>query len=184
MNMKKVLFMLVAAVCSLAATATDYTGRLTVEINGEGTQQGTTISINENGGKYDLSLNNFKLISGDDVMGVGNISLTGVEATEAFGIKTIKFDAPIIITEGDDPEIDTWIGPLLEEVPLKLVADFDKSVLSVSIDIDMMESLEQIINVKFVGSAPSAGGLKGDMNDDNKIDIVDVNAIINKILGL
>lgn len=180
MNMKKVLFMLVAAVCSLAATATDYTGRLTVAINGEGTQQGTTISINENGGKYDLSLNNFKLISGDDVMGVGNISLTGVEATEAFGIKTIKFDAPIIITEGNDPEI-TWVGPLLEEVPLKLVADFDKSVLSVSIDIDMMESLEQIINVKFVGSA---GGLKGDMNDDNKIDIVDVNAIINKILGL
>ncbi|MBQ0115423.1 MAG: calycin-like domain-containing protein [Bacteroidales bacterium] len=178
--MKKVLFMLVAAVCSLAATATDYTGRLTVAINGEGTQQGTTISINENGGKYDLSLNNFKLISGDDVMGVGNISLTGVEATEAFGIKTIKFDAPIIITEGNDPEI-TWVGPLLEEVPLKLVADFDKSVLSVSIDIDMMESLEQIINVKFVGSA---GGLKGDMNDDNKIDIVDVNAIINKILGL
>ncbi len=165
----------------MAAWATNYTGQLNVTVNGNLTQMGTTIALDQNGDKYNFSLKNFKLVNGEQVIGVGNIELNDLEAAEAYGIKTITVEKDIMITEGDDPTIDQWIGPVISPIPLKLVAKFNDQVLSVDIDINMV-TLGQIIKVNFVGNTPSTPS--GDVNGDGKINVSDVSALINIILGI
>ena len=177
--MKKALLLVAGFVCTMAAWATNYTGQLNVTVNGQLTQLETTIALDQAGDKYNFSLKNFKLINGDLVIGVGNIELNDLEAAEAYGIKTITVDQDIMITEGDDPTIDQWIGPAISPIPLKLVAKFNNQVLSVDIDIDMSSTLQQIIKVNFVGNTPA-----GDVNGDGKINVSDVTALINIILGV
>ncbi len=173
--------MLAAASCSLAAVATDYTGKLTVTINGVSTSQETTIQISDNDGKYDLDLNNFKLVDGDNTIGVGNINIHGLEATTAYGFSTIQYSDSIQVTAGDDPTVDFWMGPYLSYVPVDITADFNDDVVSFNIDIDMSTSLGQIIEVTFVGVAPE--GLRGDINEDGSVDISDVNTVTNIVIG-
>ena len=180
-QMKKALLLVAGFVCSMAAWATNYTGQLNVTVNGNLTQMGTTIALDQNGDNYNFSLKNFKLINGEQVIGVGNIELNDLQAAEAYGIKTITVDQDIMITEGDDPSIDQWIGPVISPIPLKLVAKFNDQVLSVDIDITMV-TLGQIIKVTFVGSTPSTPS--GDVNGDGKINVSDVSALINIILGI
>lgn len=183
--MKKVFVMLAAAACSLAAMATEYTGKLTVSINGVSASQETTISIDEESGKYNLDLNNFILVSEETTIGVGNINLHGIDATNEFGFNNIKFNGSVQIAEGDLEGIDFWMGPILGDVPLVMNADFNKSTLSVHIDIDMVETaLEQMILVDFVGNAPIAPAKPDpDVNGDGLVDVSDVNTVINSILG-
>ena len=50
---------MLAAVTALAALATDYTGTLTVTVNGESTSAESTISVIPSGDDYTLSINNF-----------------------------------------------------------------------------------------------------------------------------
>ena len=164
----------------MAAWATDYTGQLTVTVNGVSNQMSTKINLVENGGKYNFNLKNFALDAGDGlVIGVGNIELNDLDAVEAYGIKTISINQDIMITEGDDPNIDQWIGPGISPVPVVLTARFNKQVISVDIDIDMTDTLVQIIKVNFVGNTPA-----GDVNCDGKINVSDVTALINIILGI
>ena len=164
----------------MAAWATDYTGQLTVTVNGVSNQMSTKINLVENGGKYNFNLKNFALDAGDGlVIGVGNIELNDLDAVEAYGIKTISINQDIMITEGDDPNIDQWIGPGISPVPVVLTARFNKQVISVDIDIDMTDTLVQIIKVNFVGNTPA-----GDVNCDGKINMSDVTALINIILGI
>ena len=180
-QMKKALLLVAGFVCTMAAWATNYTGQLNVTVDGNLTQMGTTIALDQNGDNYNFSLKNFKLINGELVIGVGNIELNDLEATEAYGIKTITIDQDIMITEGDDPSIDQWIGPAISPIPLKLVAKFNNQVLSVDIDINLV-ALGQIIKVTFVGNTPSAP--TGDVNGDGKVNVSDVSALINIILGI
>ncbi|MBQ2165102.1 MAG: hypothetical protein II445_11415, partial [Muribaculaceae bacterium] len=79
--MKKLLSTMFAAVTALTALATNYTGTLTVTINGEPTtQDGVEIIINANdNGNYDLKLNNF-ILTGENAMPVGNINLEDIQA--------------------------------------------------------------------------------------------------------
>ena len=178
--MKKALLLVAGFVCAMAAWATDYTGQLTVTVNGVSNQMSTKINLVENGGKYNFNLKNFALDAGDGlVIGVGNIELNDLDAVEAYGIKTISINQDIMITEGDDPNIDQWIGPGISPVPVVLTARFNKQVISVDIDIDMTDTLVQIIKVNFVGNTPA-----GDVNCDGKINMSDVTALINIILGI
>lgn len=177
--MKKALLLLAGFVCAISAWATEYTGQLNVTVNGNLTQMKTAITLDKAGDKYNFSLKNFKLINGEQVIGVGNIELNDLEAVEAYGIKTITVDQNITIVDGDDPSIDQWIGPLISPIPLKLVAKFNNQVLSVDIDIDMSSTLQQIIKVNFVGNTPV-----GDVNADGKINVSDVTTLINIILGV
>lgn len=179
--MKKVIIMLAAAVCSLASMAAEYTGKLTVSVNGVGASMETTIQAAKENGKVNFDLKNFCLKSEDGLMGVGNISLHNLDGTDDCGYTNIKFDDKITIAEGDLEGIDFWIGPALEEVPIVMNCDFNDTALSVNIDIDMVDSLGQVIKVNFVGTAPS---IKGDVNGDGGVDVSDVNAIINVILGI
>lgn len=178
--MKKALLLVACFVCAVAAWTTEYTGQLTVTVNGEINQMSTKINLVENGGKYTFSLKNFALDAGDGlVIGVGNIELNDLDAVEAYGIKTITVNQNITITEGDDPDIDQWIGPGISPVPVVLTARFNNQVMSVDIDIDMTDTLGQIIKVNFVGNIPA-----GDVNCDGKINVSDVTALINIILGI
>ncbi len=179
--MKKILAFFVAAVCAVSAMATNYEGELVVAINEETTAMGTNITVDKTDAGYDLSIKNFKLVAGDQVLPVGNIELKGCEGTDAYGITTIKFNKKVTITAGDDPTIDadSWMGPMLGEVPIVMTAKLNDTVLSVNIDIDM-QVLEQVIKVGFVGNAPAPA--KGDINEDGLLNVGDVSALINMLL--
>ena len=177
--MKKALLLVAGLVCAMTALATDYTGQLTVTVNDVVNEMSAKINLVENGGKYNFNLKNFALNAGDGlVIGVGNIELNDLDAVEAYGIKTISLDQDIMITEGDDPNIDQWIGPGISPVPVVLTAKYNNQVLSVNIDITMV-ALGQIIKVTFVGNTPA-----GDVNTDGKINVSDVTTLINIILGV
>ncbi len=181
--MKKVIILLAAAVCSLASMATDYTGKLTVSVNGVVTPMEATIQVTEVDGKINFDLNNFCLQSEDGVIGVGNINLHGLEGETTCGYTNIKYNDNVSITEGNLEGVDFWMGPILGAVPVVMNCDYNEAAMSVNIDIDMMSTLEQVIKVNFVGTAPAQGGITGDVNGDGAVDVSDVNSVINIMLG-
>lgn len=126
-------------------TITEYTNDLTVTVNGATTApQTTTIQlVDELDGTKSFVLNNFVLGEGEDQMGIGNIKLTNVEIDANGNINTTQ---TILIESGDDPNID-WFGPMLGEVPVELSANINNGEMIAKIDIDMMGSLGQIIEV-------------------------------------
>ena len=125
----------------------EYTDNLIVTIDGESTDpQETTIFVEQNtNGTYKLSLNNFTL---GGMIQVGNIVLDGITATESNGIKSFQTSQDIFITAGEGNEED-WLGPMLGAIPVSLIGKMDAERLFCNIDIDMSESLGQIINVVF-----------------------------------
>ena len=148
--MKKLLSTMLAAVTALTALATNYTGTLTVTINGESTtQDGVEITVDQSGNDYTLSLNNFKM----DFIPVGNIVVTA-PGTTANGFTSIVTSQSINITAGDEGE--EWIGPTLGEVPINMVLAFNDYAMSTNIDIFMAE-LGQNINVKFAQDGEATG---------------------------
>ena len=137
-----------------------YTDNLVVTINGASSEpQPTTISVTEGvDGKYTLSLNNFML----ETIAVGNIVLTGISVDEANGIKNFSTKQNINITEGEDAS-QSWIGPMLGEVPVDLKGKMTADKLYCTIDIDMSEMLGQVINVVFGNDITSGiSAVKGD----------------------
>ena len=179
--MRKLFAFVATVACAFSAMATNYQGELTVTVNDETAVQGTEITVTNADSLYDLSIKNFKLVSGELVLPVGNIELKGCQGTDAYGITTIKFNKKVTITAGDDPTIDadSWMGPMLGEVPIVMTAKLNDTVLSVNIDIDM-QVLEQVIKVGFVGNAPAPA--KGDINEDGLLNVGDVSALINMLL--
>lgn len=139
--MKKLFSTMLAAVTALAALATDYTGTLTVTVNGESTNSESTISVVQNGNDYTLSINNFEL----EGLPIGNIVVTAPGSTSN-GLTSIVTSQDITITAGD--EGDEWLGPMLGVVPINMVLAFNNYAMTTNIDIYMAE-LEQTINVKF-----------------------------------
>ena len=133
--MKKIITLSALALMALTAGATDYTDRLSVSLGGMpiGNQE-TTISVDaQDNGKYTLSLNNFQLAG---LGGIGNIVLADVDATEKSGMTTLAADQVIKITEGDDPDVQMWMGPMLGDVPVSLRADISGDKLYAVITID------------------------------------------------
>ena len=148
--MKKFITIISAAMCALAAMATDYTGTLTVAVNGSKSTQSATITIDQNAtGTYNLILKNFKLASGTTTMPVGTIELDSVAGATASGVTMLYVDKDITIAGGDTSSA-TWLGPMLGQVPVKLNARFNADgYLVTSIDIDMSKTLGQTIGVLF-----------------------------------
>ncbi len=177
--MKKFFVMMAALCCAMALSATTYTCHLKVTINGESTEQDQVpVEVVKTDGVYTLTLKNFVLIAEGIPMPVGNIQVSGVEGIDEYGYTTITFSDPIVISAGDDPQYDFWMGPDLGEVPLDLVSRFTDTALSANIDINL-ELLGQIIGVQLFGVAPA---LEGDVNKDGEVNISDVNAVIKIIL--
>ena len=127
-----------------------YADYLTVTINEESSQpQVANISVSVVDNKMNFSLKNFCLVAGENKLGVGNISLDNVELkpTDVEGVYSFEVVQNIVITEGDLEGIDVWIGPALAEIPIVLKGTICDKKLYVTIDIDMMSSLGQIIQV-------------------------------------
>ncbi|MBO4870580.1 MAG: calycin-like domain-containing protein [Muribaculaceae bacterium] len=190
--MKKIALFLTAALCSMAMMATEYAGKLTVNVNGEviSEQENVNISIvNNEDGTANLNLNNFVLgNTAEDGIPVGNINLEKVPGVKACGFNAIAINQDLLITEGDLEGVVYWLGPDLQEVPIRLIALYNDTEVRVHIDIDMTETdLGQVIEVDFETPGvdkPASSGVRGDLDGDGKVDVSDVNHVINIILDL
>ena len=156
--MRKILLLMSIGLLGVFAQARDYTDKLIVTINEESTPpQASTISVEEQqDGTYNLSLKNFQLIAEGDTLPVGNINLTGIEviSNPETSIKTFTFNQTITIAPGGEPADAEWLGPMLGEVPIALTGEMTDDKLYCIIDIDMMESLTQVIRVTFGSPIP------------------------------
>ena len=164
--MKKILLSVVFCALSVLGFAENktYTDDLVVTINEESTPaQKADIQVEflENN-KCNLSLKNFCLGAGEDIIYVGNIVLNDIELTEADGYKTFEVEQVINITPGDLPDVNEsdWIGPFLQDVPIKMTGKINDEKLYCLIDIDMMSSLNQIIKVTFGSDFSSESNIK------------------------
>ena len=162
-----------------------YTEPLVVTINGESTEpQNTGITVVDNGdGTINFVLNNFILAVGEEQMGVGNIVLdTLVVTKEEDGLMHINYDGPLAIAAGDKEGVDTWLGPMLGEIPLKLVGKMTEEKLYVTINIDMQAMIGQIISVQ-LGTDDFNSLKTGDVNADGDVTIADGVAVLNAMAG-
>ena len=152
--MKKTLLtfcLSLCALCGMAQTQTNYNEKLVVTIDNVSTDSiPAAITVVDNGdGTCDFSLKNFMLVAGESSMPIGNVDLKGVKMEKVDGVSNISTNQNIVIQPGDDPNYgeDEWIGPDLDEVPIVLTGKLTATALYVNIDIDMSETLEQVINV-------------------------------------
>lgn len=107
-----------------------------------------TVYVTENNDNtINFSLKNFVLDMGEDKMGVGNINVTNIPVSVADDITSFAAKQTIQIEEGDDPTIDTWAGPMLGDIPLDMKGKYNNDHLYVTINIDMTESIGQVIDV-------------------------------------
>lgn len=152
--MKKTLLtfcLSLCALCGMAQTQTNYSEKLVVTIDGNSTDSiPAAITVVDNGdGTCDFSLKNFMLVAGESSMPIGNVNLKGVKMEKVDGVSNISTNQNIVIQPGEDSNYgeDEWVGPALGEVPIVLTGKLTATALYVNIDIDMSESLEQVINV-------------------------------------
>lgn len=129
---------------------TPFTNPLSVSINGAtGEPQDTEIQlVKEIDDTYSFVLKNFMLGNGEEVMPIGNIRLTNLTVNG----NMFTADQTIQILPGDLEGIaeEAWYGPLLPPVPVVLKATkLSETEMVADIDIDMIESIEQMIKVVF-----------------------------------
>lgn len=156
--MKRIIYLLMVAVTTITAHATDYTDQLQVLVNGEGAQQMATISVNEHDGLYDLNLKNFVLMNGDQPMPVGNVELKDIVPEPAGNAIFLRANQNIIVTDGDLADVPFWMGPMLGELPVQVIAVLENGKLRALIDLDLTDMLGQIINVSFGEALVSGTG--------------------------
>lgn len=149
--MKKIFTLMMVALTVMVARATDYDEPIVVSVNGVATTQHGLISVNKQGDKYELTLKNFALNNGGSVVGVGNVTLTDIEAQTAGSTVLFDVNRDITMTAGDDPNVPLWIGPTLGPIPVSLLAAIDGDRLNAMLQIDMQSSLGQLIKVN-IGS--------------------------------
>ena len=147
--MKRLFTLMMAATTVLMAQATDYTDKLLVLVNGEGTEQEATISVTEHDGLYDLNLKNFILMNGDSPMAVGNVEIKDIEPEEVDDAVFIRVMQYITVSSGDAPDVPLWMGPMLGELPVEVTAVLSGGKLRALINLDLTMQLNQIINVSF-----------------------------------
>lgn len=128
-----------------------YQDYLTVTVDGSKSQPiaaNIAVTVSDDN-KMTFSLQNFCLVSGEDKLGVGNISLDNIELVpaEVAGQYSFTVEQNIQITEGDLEGIDMWAGPSLGDIPIVLKGTICDKKLYVIIDIDFA-LLGQIIHVE------------------------------------
>jgi len=145
--MKKLFTLVLFAFAAIIVRAADYTEPIVVTVNGVSTEQKATISVNQNGDKYDLTLKNFTLASPDGPMGVGNVAITGITPVKIDEATLLQTSQSIQITPGDDPSVPFWLAATLPPVPVTLECKLENDHLRCFIYIDMMTTMGQIIQV-------------------------------------
>lgn len=148
--MKKTLLTLaLALLTSLGMSAKDYIDTLVVTVNGTSTRQTATISVDKNAdGTYNFNLKNFMLKMDGQATGIGNITLNNLKSAKSSKGDLVATSQNITITDGDDPKVSTWMGPMLDSIPLdlKLLVNDEKLYTLIGID---MKMLNQKILVTF-----------------------------------
>ena len=128
-----------------------YTEPLVVTVNGESSEpQDASVTVIDNGDEtINFELKNFFLVGGETSIPVGNIEVEKIPVTKGEdGLDHILFDGTITIQPGDMEGIDTWVGPMVGEIPMKLQGKLNDEKLYVTIDIDMQETLSQVVYVQ------------------------------------
>ncbi len=156
--MKRLFYTLMVAMAAMAAHATDYTDQLLVLVNGEGTTQEATISVNEHNGLYDLNLKNFMLMNGNEPIPVGNVELKDIVPEKAGNAIFLRTSQDIAVTAGDTPGVPFWMGTMLGQLPVQVTAVVDAEGLRALIDLDLTDMLQQIVNVRFGKPLVSGNG--------------------------
>lgn len=147
--MKKIFTLIALLLGAVAGFAADYTDDLTVLINGQGGKQPATISVEQQeNGNYLLTLKNFAMFLGGETMAVGNIAIVDVPGVEANNATYLETEQTITITNGDDPNVVMWMGPLIGPVPVALKAEIRGDKLYAIIDINLA-SMGQVVQVVF-----------------------------------
>ena len=145
--MKKLFTLLFVGITAIAAYATDYNVPITVTVNDVTSEQSAVLTVAENGGLYDITLKNFILQSEDGPMGVGNVELKGIQPYQD-GNATLLFSSDeVTITDGDDPSVSVWMASMLPPVKVLLRGKIEGDHLRCYLDIDLTESLSQMIKV-------------------------------------
>lgn len=142
----------------MTAQSKDYTDQLLVLVNGEGSTQEATISVNEQNGLYNLSLRNFILKTGETPVPVGNVEMKGIKPETAGNAIFLRTSQNVTIANGDLPEVATWMGPMLGELPVQMTAVLEGDGLRALIDLDLTNLLGQVINVAFGQALVSGTG--------------------------
>lgn len=176
---KTLLSIFCAAFAALGVMADEvtYTDNLVVSVNEVSTDpQSTTVYFNDNGdGTCNFRLPNFSLVSDEDVLDVGTINIEGIALSAAEGgMQTFAYNDNLLITEGDTEGVEFWLGPLLGEIPLRLTGKVTAEKIFVTIDIDLMEGLGQIIHVDF-GTDDFSAGISGAIADSLNVALYDLN---------
>lgn len=158
--MKKIFTLIACAVAALSAQAKDYTGKLSVSVNGsEATPTETTISVEQaTDGTYSLSLKNFALITeGEAPMYVGTINIQGVKAFQQSASTLLLTSQNITIEAGDTEGVGFWYGPMLGPVPVEMVGEVKDDAFRTAINIEFGD---MAIVVEFANSGfqlPNSG---------------------------
>ena len=123
---------------ALTASATDYNDNMRVTLDGTNIFKGaTTISVDvedASKGTYELNLKNFML---DKDAAIGNIHVTSVPSTTySDGTVTLATEQEIVIEPGDLPGVKLWLGPSLQEVPVKVFGRIKDGKLYANITIN------------------------------------------------
>lgn len=153
--MRKTLLTLFCAFTTLMLSAQSvktYSDNLIVTVNEESTPPiPADVLVTDNGdGTINFALKNFCLGVGDDSLPVGNIAIDNLQLQDSSeGLKAFTYNGPLTITEGDKVGVDTWLGPMLGELPLELSGKLSEDKLYVAIGLDLMDMMEQIIYVTF-----------------------------------
>lgn len=133
--MKKIFTLAVAALMSLAASATNYKEPLTVELNGIPMPcDPIDVTVDDNGnGSYTFSLANFNFQG----MPIGNVTVKNVGATACGFYTLLRDNEAVNITEGDDANVPagTWLGPSLGLVNIYLNGQIKSDRLSALLNI-------------------------------------------------
>lgn len=162
-----------------AQTEKTYTDDLVVTINDQSTEpQKAEIQVEFlDNNKCNLSLQNFCLGSGDEIIPVGNIVLNDIELTAGEGYQTFNVDQTIKINPGDLQDVpeEVWLGPLLGDVPIQMTGKVNDEQLYCEIDINMV-SLSQIIKVTF--GSDIAASVSGVSVATGKVDVYSVSGIL------
>jgi hypothetical protein len=132
---------------AVVARATDYIVPVTVVVNDVTSEQLGEFSIVENDGLYDISLKNFVLDSENGPMGVGNVELKGIQPYQDGKATLFVTEKEVTMTDGDNPNVVVWMASMLPPVNVLLRGKIEDEHLYMNLDIDLMETLGQLIQV-------------------------------------
>lgn len=160
-----------------------YTEQLILTINGESTapQEANVVVIENANGTITFELKNFFLSVGGESMPVGNIRVENIPVTTGEdGLTHFSFNGIIQLQPGDMQGVDAWYGPMLGDIPLVLQGKMNDDKLFVTIDIDMMDTIQQICYVQLGTDDFPVGPVVvvGDINGDGEVSIADAQSIL------